>query len=490
MDYEPNFESVGRHPRPAWYDDAKVGVFIHWGLYSVPAWAPRVPDIQAMLKTHDPAYVLAHNPYAEWYLNTMQIPGSPTAEHHAATYGADFHYDEFIGPFDERSADADLDGLADLCARAGARYVVHTTKHHDGFCLWPTSVVNAYKGTYHSKRDLVGDFVSAVRGRGMRAGLYYSAGYDWSYRPVVMASIRDALFAAPQDPRYAEVVDRHFRELIDRYEPSVLWNDIGVPPGLDTAAVMAHYYNTVADGVVNDRWARLREPEGKVARGLLSAAAEGAQRAWRFLPGSVKQLPITPGPHYDFTTPEYAQRDAVVEEKWESTRGVGHSFGANHNETADDIVSTTELVRMLVDIVAKNGNLLIGVGPDPSGVVPDAQQVPIRGMGEWLAVNGEAIYDTRPWVVADGVTTEGLPVRYTRNDDALHAILVEAPTTTRVSWSTLDASNLRSARLLGVEGELDWTLDGGRLTVTVPDRLPVAPAHVLRLSPPPRPRQP
>jgi alpha-L-fucosidase len=484
MRFEPPFESVETHTRPAWYDGAKLGIFVHWGLYSVPAWAPRVPDIQTMLKSHDPAYVLAHNPYAEWYLNTMQIAGSPTAEHHAATYGADTPYDEFVAPFDERSQAADLDALADLCARGGARYVVHTTKHHDGYCLWPTDVVNAYKGTYHSTRDLVGDFVDAVRARGLKAGLYYSAGYDWSYRPVVMASIRDALFAAPQDTRYAEVVDRHFRELIDRYRPSVLWNDIGVPPELDTAGVMAHYYNTVADGVVNDRWAPLREPEGKVARGLLSAAAVGAQSAWRFLPGRMKQLPITAGKHFDFTTPEYAQHDAIVDAKWESTRGVGHSFGANHNESPDDIVSVTELVRMLVDVVAKNGNLLIGVGPDPDGRVPEVQQAPLLGLGEWLSINGEAIYDTRPWVVADGRTSEGQPVRFTRTDDALYAILLETPTASRLSLVGVDATSLTSVRLLGV-GDIDWTVDGDRLTVTLPDRLALAPAHVLRLGPPP-----
>jgi alpha-L-fucosidase len=486
--YEQSFESIGARPRPPWFDDAKVGVFIHWGLYSVPAWAPRVADIQSLLKEHDPAYVLAHNPYAEWYLNTMQIPGSPTARHHAETYGPNASYDDFVEPFDQQSATADLDALADLCARAGARYVVHTTKHHDGFCLWTTDVVNAYKGTYHSRRDLVGDFVAAVRARGMIAGLYYSAGYDWSYKPIVMASIRDALFAAPQDRRYVEVVDRHFRELIDRYQPSVLWNDIGVPPGLDLAALFADYYNTVTDGVVNDRWSVLREPEGKLVRGLLSAAAEGAQRAWRFLPSNVKQLPLTSGRHYDFTTPEYANPEGILDEKWEATRGVGHSFGANHNESPDDIISTTELVRLLVDVVAKNGNLLIGVGPDPAGVVPPAQQAPILGMGAWLATNGETIYGTRPWVDAEGTTTEGLPVRFTRTDDALYVIVLESPTTTSLVLPGLDPSSVREVDLLGVDDSVEWTIDGDRLVVALPGRLPVSPAHVVRIRPVPTAR--
>ena len=123
--YEPTWESVGSHPLPEWYDDAKLGVFLHWGLYSVPGWAPQVPDIQEMLQHHGPRAMLRDNPYAEWYLNSMQVPGSPTQRHHAATYGADTPYDAFRDPFDVESANADLDALAGVCADAGARYVVH-----------------------------------------------------------------------------------------------------------------------------------------------------------------------------------------------------------------------------------------------------------------------------------------------------------------------------------------------------------------------------
>ncbi len=138
------------HPLPEWYDDAKLGVFLHWGLYSVPAWAPRVPDIQTILRRHGPRRMLRNNPYAEWYANTVQIPGSPTRLHHDRTYGQGFAYDGFAALFEKASSAADLDALAGLCRRAGARYVVLTTKHHEGYCLWPTGVPHPAKGAYHA----------------------------------------------------------------------------------------------------------------------------------------------------------------------------------------------------------------------------------------------------------------------------------------------------------------------------------------------------
>ena len=144
--FEGTWESLRTHQVPVWYDDAKLGIFIHWGLYSVPGWAPRVPDIQQLLVKDGPKRMLRENPYAEWYRNTMQIQGSPTARHHAEVYGEDYPYDNFVRTFDAASSGADLDALADVCRAAGARYVVLTTKHHDGFALWPSAVAPPGQG--------------------------------------------------------------------------------------------------------------------------------------------------------------------------------------------------------------------------------------------------------------------------------------------------------------------------------------------------------
>ena len=147
--------------------------------------------------------------------------------------------------------------MADICQSAGARYVVLTTKHHDGFALWPSGTVHPTKGRYHASRDLVGDLSEAVRARRMRMGLYYSGGYDWPYNNAVLRNAADALLAVPHGPAYVRYVTAHVRELIDRYQPSVLWNDIGWPMDGRLPELFAHYYNSVHDGVVNDRW---REP--------------------------------------------------------------------------------------------------------------------------------------------------------------------------------------------------------------------------------------
>lgn len=133
--YAPTWESVSSHPLPDWYDDAKLGIFLHWGLYSVPGWPPQVADIQQLLKEKGPAEMLRDNPYAEWYLNTSRIEGSPTWHHHREIYGPDAPYDDFVGAFDEGTATADMDAIAATCRDAGAGYVVLTTKHHEGFCL-------------------------------------------------------------------------------------------------------------------------------------------------------------------------------------------------------------------------------------------------------------------------------------------------------------------------------------------------------------------
>ncbi|MFZ4517351.1 MAG: alpha-L-fucosidase [Microthrixaceae bacterium] len=478
--YAPTWDSVAEHPVPDWFEDAKLGVFLHWGLYSVPGWAPQVADIQELLHDHGPRAMLHQNPYAEWYRNSMQLEDSPTWRHHRDTYGEDFPYDGFRDAFDEGSDAADLDALAGVCADAGARYVVLTTKHHEGFTLWPASLPHPHKGAYHARRDLVGELGEAVRARDLRMGLYYSGGYDWPYNDAVMSNPADATLAVPVGRAYLEYATAHVRELIDRYRPSVLWNDICWPGGGNLAELFAHYYNTVPDGVVNDRWLEPNLPRNAVTDTVMRGMGDAMQVAWRFLPDGWKSLTFPGAPHYDFNTPEYTSFDDVVEKKWEATRGVGHSFGANRNERPEDIVTATELVRSFCDIVSKNGNLLIGIGPDATGRIPDEQQVPLRGLGDWMRVNAPAVVGTRPWTRAEGTTTEGTDVRFTRKGDTVFALLVDPPGVRTVGLRGVDAREVRTVRLLGSEEPLEWSVGSdGVPTVTLPERLPVSPVHAL-----------
>ena len=480
--FEGTWESVRTHQVPVWFDDAKLGVFLHWGLYSVPGWAPRVPDIQQLLIHHGPKRMLRENPYAEWYLNTMQIKGSPTQLHHARVYGDDYPYENFAKTFNDASAGADLDAIAAICHSAGARYVVLTTKHHDGFALWPSDVPHPVKGEYHASRDLVGELAASVRSRRMRMGLYYSGGYDWPYNDAVLRRAADAVLAIPFSPRYVRYVTAHVRELIDRYQPSVLWNDIGWPIDGNLAELFAYYYNTVEDGVVNDRW---REPSARneVVDALVHGAGAVLQALWRFIPERRKHLTFATPKHYDFRTPEYDVQAEVSSHKWELARGVGHSFGANRDEQADDIIGETELIQMFCDIVAKNGNLLIGIGPRPDGTIPELQLVPLRALGAWLEVNGEAIYGSRPWLLPESQTLEGTPLRFTKSGEGVYALVMGMPSGRRMTLPAVDGSLVQRVRLVGTDAvELEWSVDdGGSLSVTLPERMPLAAVTVLDL---------
>ena len=478
--YAPTWESVATHPLPDWYDQAKLGIFLHWGLYSVPGWAPQVADIQELLKDKGPAEMLRDNPYAEWYLNSSRLIGSPTWRHQRDAYGPDAVYDDFVEPFDTGVAGADMDAIARVCRDAGAGYVVLTTKHHDGFCLWPTDLPHPRKGRYHARRDIVGDLTAAVEAAGLRMGLYYSGGYDWPYNDALLSNPADSFLAVPDIDDYVAYADAHVRELIERYRPAVLWNDICWPSGGDLPALFADYYNTVPDGVINDRWLEASQHRGMVSDSLARLGGVLVQRFWPFIPERYKSLTFPANHHFDFRTPEYAQFDAIQDKKWESTRGVGHSFGANRNERPEDIVTATELVRSFADIVSKNGNLLIGIGPDQYGRFPDEQLVPLRGLGDWLATNGEAVYRTRPWQIAEATTTAGTAVRFTQRDGAVNAILLDV-TEREFGIRGVDATGVAEARMLGLDEPLDWRVDDGTLRVRLPERIPVSPAYVLTL---------
>lgn len=478
--FTPDWESVSTHRLPDWYDDAKLGIFIHWGLYSVPGWAPQVGDIQKELKQSGPAHVFRNNPYAEWYLNTSRLRGSPTWVYHRETYGPDADYDDFVPEFDDGTAGADIDAIAAVCRDAGAGYVVLTTKHCDGFCLWPTRLEHPRKGRYHARRDIVGELGRAVIDAGMRMGLYYSGGYDWPYNDALIRNPADVVLAVPDTPDYHVYAAAHVRELIARYHPSVLWNDVCWPAGGDLAALFAEYYNAVPDGVINDRWI-----ETPVHRSMLSDAAARlgglvVQRFWSLVPDEYKTLSFPASRHYDIRTPEYATFDSIQRTKWESTRGVGHSFAINRNEPPEDIVTGAELVRTFVDIVSKNGNLLIGIGPDQYGSFPDRQLAPLRGLGAWLKVNGQAIYGSRPWEIAETSTTEGTEVRFTQTEGSVNAILLDMPTR-EFGIRGIDASAVTTVRMLGLEEPVHWHVAGGMLHLRLPARMPVSPAHVLSL---------
>lgn len=463
MPYLPTLESVREHRAPDWYNDAKLGIFVHWGLYSLPGWAPTTgPLPEVVANAGWPAW-FSRNPYAEWYMNSIRIPGSASAAYHAEHYGAGFGYEQFAPQFNAAVAKWNPAEWAELFAAAGARYVVLTTKHHDGFLLWPSARPNPSVARYHADRDLVGDLAAAVRARSMRMGLYYSGGLDWTFNDRVIADITDLFRAVPQSAEYAEYATAHWRELIERYQPAVLWNDIGYPAAANLPELFADYYNRVPEGVINDRFVQ-PDPNRPDAAPEVHAGS------------------VPAGLHFDMRTPEYASFAEIRAEKWESCRGLGYSFGYNRNESVADMLAPAELIRSFVDIVSKNGNLLINVGPMGDGTIPPEQRKRLLALGAWLKTNGQAIYGTRPWTRAEGRAGDGTPVRFTRAPDATYAILLGTPGGTELLIEDLAPGASGTVELLGQAGPLRWERRGDDLAISLPARLPDAPAHAIRLA--------
>ncbi len=465
MKYEATFDSIKQHPVPEWFHDAKLGIFIHWGLYSVPGWAPEGADINQQVVEKGWEAMFANNPYAEWYLNTLRVGDTQTRRHHTATYGENFSYDDFAPMFNQAVEKWNPDEWAELFQKVGARYIVLTTKHHDGFLLWPSEHTSPNKpGKFATTRDLVGELTNSIRKHNMRMGLYYSGGLDWSFEEKPVLTLTDVYGTIVQSPDFVEYSHAHFHELIDRYAPSILWNDIGYPSAADVPELFAYYYNTVPEGVVDDRWSQ--EP--------------------LIVPDDATQfIPPPSSPHSDFTTPEYAAYKEIVEKKWEATRGIGHSFGYNQNEGPNDYLSVEELVRSFVDIVSKNGNLLLDVGPMADGTIPTLQRERLLGLGAWLDVNGEAIFGTRPWLTAEGTTSEGIGVRFTQKDGSLYATLLDTPKAGKITLEKLGAADGTSISLCGDSSTLSWTQQDSNLTVALPP-LENAPAYVLKITPAPQ----
>lgn len=406
---------------PAWYDAAKFGIFIHWGLFAIPAFAARLGSISDAFK-RDYDRAVAMTPYTEWYANAIKVPGTPSAEFHRATFG-DRPYERFAPEFLAGMTAFDADEWAEIFRDAGARYVVLVTKHHDGFCLWPSDVPNPHRRDWQSPRDIVGELARAVRAVGLRFGVYYSGGIDWTFNPEPLRTLADFIGSTPGGD-YPDYAEAQVRELIARYERSVLWNDISWPGRRDDLHQMiADYYDAVPDGVVNDRW----QCPGRLAfllrRPLVRRLID--HRIKRHIarhPDKVEGVIPPPVPHSDFRTPEYARFPDISAKKWEATRGMSHSFGFNRNDTEDDYTPSARLLFDFIDGVAKNGNLLLNVGPMANGAIPGPQMARLRDIGAWLRANGDAIYGTRPWARASATSAEGIDLRFTTDGARLYVM--------------------------------------------------------------------
>jgi alpha-L-fucosidase len=409
--YEPTIESLSARKVPAWFDAAKFGLFIHWGLYSVPAFAPFGPNPDPRARD-----MMRMNPYAEWYENTLKFDTSETAGFHAQHYGS-APYAAFQAPFDSAAANLPVADWSDIFRLSGARYVTLVTKHHDGYLLWPSASPNPHRTNWQSKTDIVGKIAEATRAAGLRFGTYYSGGLDWTFNPARVDNFSDMLRSMPYDVGYDDYCMAHYKELIERYAPDYLWNDIGYPRAQSALNLFAHFYNHNPDGIVNDRW--------MAAQDLLSGEEDQWRTKYKSILGFLAQHRMPPPGHCDVITPEYADGAQHFDQKWETTRGIGFSFGYNARETEPHLLSAQAIIHFLIKTVAQGGNLLLNIGPRGDGSLCPLQVERLRAVGAWLETHGEAIYGTQPWKIMQNCIRNDRQIYFTANDQAVYALVLD-----------------------------------------------------------------
>jgi alpha-L-fucosidase len=467
--FEPTWESLTQYQVPDWFRDAKFGIWAHWGPQSVPMWG-------------------------DWYARNMYIPGNKDYQHHLETYG----HPSVAGWKDViplwKAEKWDPERLMALYKKAGARYFVSMGVHHDNFDLWNSTYHpwNAVKAGPH--RDVVGDWQKAARKQGLRFGVseHLGASFTWfqtsrgsdttgpfAGKPYDGADPKnEALYhwaAAPGDTAWYSVDPRWHREwfarikdLVDQYQPDLLYTDGSLPFGETGRTLLSHYYN-----------------QNRAAHGGTLEAVY-TLKDWRTRPGH--------GDYVEGIGVQDVERgglSAIKPMPWQTDTSIGDWF-YNKNWKAKDTGgmyrSAAWVVRTLVDIVSKNGNMLLNVVQRPDGSLDPDVETLLSDVGAWMAVNGEAIYATRPWgIYGEGaVTTDAghfkedfafsaADIRFTQSKDGrtLYAIALGWPadgtlTIRALAAPAAGAGKVERVELLGHAGALAFAQTAGGLRVTLP----------------------
>ncbi len=348
-----SWEQLRQRPYPQWFKDAKLGVFIHWGLYSVPSYG-------------------GAESYGEWFLLGLKNKQPGRLDFVQKNYGKNFSYRDFAGLF--KAELFDPNEWADLFRASGAGYIVLVSKHHDGYCLWPSAYAPGWNSVETGPhRDIVGELKKSVESKGLRFGLYYSLP-EWGH------PLHD-WYADPHDS-IASYVEKHmipqFKELVENYRPSLIFSDgewYNSAEQWHARELISWYYDLVGpDAIVNDRWGH--------------------------------------GADIGFITPEYSSGGLQTTRPWAEVRGLGRSFGLNRNEKLSAYMTSNELIRLFIRTVANGGGLIINVGPAADGQIPLLQQERLIDLGKWINKNKEAIYSAEKY----SLTGQEKPVVLERTD--------------------------------------------------------------------------
>ncbi|MGC2801495.1 MAG: alpha-L-fucosidase [Candidatus Acidiferrum sp.] len=469
--FRPDWESLEKYEAPEWYKDAKFGIFIHWGVYSVPAFGN------------------------EWYPRNMYLEGSDEYKHHIATYGPQdkFGYKDFIPMF--KAEHFDPAAWARLFKEAGAKYVVPVAEHHDGFAMYDSGLSDWTAAKMGPHRDIIGELAKAVRAEGLHFGASshrVEHNFFLGVGRTIPSDINDPQYAAFYGPAHTwlEAKDgaplsndftyvspawtadwlARATEIVEKYHPDIMYFDwwIGQPSvRADLTRFAAFYYNdelkfTGHAGVINYKDYAMQDHSGvlDIERGQLSDIR-----------------------------PLYWQTDTSVSNK---------SWGYINDDT---FKSPQFIVHQLIDIVSKNGNLLLNIGPRSDGTIPEEVQTVLRDVGAWLNVNGESIYGTRPWKIygegptkvtagsfhdtdTAGYTSEDF--RFTTKGATLYAMELGWPSTGEAVIHSLGSTAMKgqkiaSVALLGSDAKPAFQQDDDALRIKLPAQPPGKYAYTFRI---------
>ena len=437
--YQATWESLKKYETPEWFKDAKFGIFIHWGVYSVPAFG------------------------SEWYPRLMYQQGTKEFKHHLETYGPQdkFGYKDFIPMF--KAEKFDPQAWVALFKKAGAKYVVPVAEHHDGFAMYKTAYSKWNAFNMGPKRDVIGELAAEIRKQGLIFGLSSHRIEHWFFMNGGRRFASDLLdeknddFYGPareesETPSAGYMNDWLLRnaELVNNYQPQLFWFDWWIEqPAMDPyrKSFAASYYNKGLEwnkGVVIN-YKNISYPEGTAVLDLERGKLAG-----------IRKLP-------------WQTDDAIGNESW------GYAAGNTFKDARYVITN-------LIDIVSKNGNLLLNIGPRPDGTITDDETATLLGTGKWLDVNGESIYGTRPWKVFGEGPTESASgsfvaqmkpftaqdIRYTTKGDTLYAITLGLPSTnTSLKLLGTKAANgtVENIALVGSNEKIVWSQAADAVTI-------------------------
>ncbi|ESQ92646.1 hypothetical protein ABENE_07450 [Asticcacaulis benevestitus DSM 16100 = ATCC BAA-896] len=464
--FRPDWAALQAYQTPKWYADAKFGIFVHWGLYSIPAFG------------------------GEWYSRNMYIKDSAAYEHHIKTYGphTQFGYKDFIPQFKAEAFDASV--WARLFSDAGARYVVPVAEHHDGFSMYDSHLSDYTAVKMGPKRDLLAEISKAVKAQGLHFALSsHRAEHDWFFDEgrKFPSDVSDPANAGLYGPAQSRLIGAggdvdlfgdytyvsqdwlddwlaRQAELVERYDPELVYFDwwIGQPSFRNTLPkFLAWYYNKAA-----------KDGGSAIVNYKLGEFADGA---------GVLDI-------------ERGQAPGIRKDVWQTCTSISDkSWGYIENDTYK---SPEQLIHLMADVVSKNGNLLLNVGPHADGRIPDGAKDTLLKMGAWLKANGEAIYGSRPWVTfgegptetASGTFAESKSrpytaqdFRFTVKDDVLYAIEMTRPAGEVTITSIRSDYPVKSVRLLGTDAAVAFRQTAEGLTLTFPVNAPEQLAYVYRI---------